>query len=259
MSFAKHSRELEARWKGRRGRGLVICGQVGSTHHLGRRLAREYISEGGSPPPADIFAWEQSESVGRHGRSWSSPRGAGVYATLVRPLDEAPLQLLPLQVAVSLCQTLNGLLDDRCRLKWPNDLVCNSRKLGGILIDSFSRGDGPPVAVISFGVNHSRDLDALGEPAATSLLAEGSPPVGLAELTDRLVADLDRRLSDTDGDVVPTYRDLSAHRPGEALVCRHGDETICGRFRGIDPQGFLLLEVEGEERRLAAGDIESHG
>ena len=87
-----------------------------------------------SPPPALLVAWEQSEGRGRRGRTWVSPPGRGVYASLLTPLPgDADLHTLPLLAGVGLCRAANRHLPDagpRCRLKWPNDLLLLDQRGG---------------------------------------------------------------------------------------------------------------------------------
>jgi BirA family biotin operon repressor/biotin-[acetyl-CoA-carboxylase] ligase len=251
---------------------LAVFRRVPSTHAIGRRLVHEYTDEGADLPIFDLVAWEQVSGQGRDGRSWSSPPGAGAWISLVRPCLRGPLQRLPLLVAVALCETLEPWLGDRCRLKWPNDLVVRAepaeggwRKLAGILIAASTRTPDCGHAVISFGLNTTAELESLGEPGATSLraLATAEPPT-LAELADRLIEGVDGRLGPGDGgrpggleadDLPERYRALSLHQPGDMLRCRTGEESVEGTFLGFDEHGFLRLEVAGKEQRIGAGEI----
>ena len=256
MSFLEYARDV-ARQRSRAGAALVVLQSTPSTHQLARRIAQEYSDESAQAPAADFLAWQQTAGQGRHGRSWSSPGGAGVYATLIRRLASSALQTLPLLVATALGETLNHLVDDRCRLKWPNDLWVEGHKLGGILIDAQSRGDAEGVAVVSFGVNYGRAMEVAGA-TSVELLAPGR--TSLPELVVNLVTAIDGALarSATASEVVERYRRLSLHRPGETLRCRTGDDEIEGVFAGFDQRGFLRLAVDGEERLLAAGEIDDH-
>ena len=233
--------------------GYAVLRELPSTHLLGRRIAREYALENAAAPTANLLAWRQSAGQGREGRSWSSPPG-GVYATLVRTLPPtADFQPLPLLVATALCEALNFDLGGRCAIKWPNDLLVDGRKLGGILIDATRRGDEPDLAVISFGVNHAR----LEEAGATSLEREAPGRVRLAELAVRLVAAVDEALARDlpPAEIVGRYRRLSVHRAGDALRYRHRGDQIEGVFQGFDRRGFLRLRVGDEERLLTAGEL----
>lgn len=259
--FDRYVEELVGR-RGRRGpENVVVLPRVESTNELARSIVTEYESEGEELRPLLVLAFEQSGGRGRHGRSWASPAGKGVYATLVLTVPEPEaLQTLPLLVGVGLCRALSPHLAAPCRLKWPNDLLLETegarRKIGGVLIEALVRPDGESRAIVGFGVNHGHGLDEL--PATgTSVLLQGSAGVTLEDLTWDLVTGVERELAHL-GDVayaVEAYRSWSVHRTGERLVCRVGGETVEGTFLGFDERGFLLLESDGREVRLSAGEV----
>lgn len=252
MSFSEFSSALR---RGHRaeGRCLIVFDQIPSTHLLARRLVEDLVAESSAVPVTDLFAWSQSGGRGRQDRPWSSPAGQGVYLTLLRSLT-LPVQQLPLLVAVAVADVINRHLEGRCRLKWPNDLMVEGRKLGGILIDVKSGPDESPVALISFGVNVTTSAALLEELNATSLSSWNSRPE-LAELARELVASVDFLLALPPADLVAQYRSLSAHEPGQTLRCRLPEGDLYGRFLGIDDAGFLRLEVDGQERLLVAGEL----
>lgn len=287
MDFERYVAELERRRArggaaGRRGSGnLVVVACTVSTNLLARTVAVEYEREGLDLSPMLVLAFEQSGGRGRQGRSWSSPRGLGIYATLAR-LYAAPglLPALPLLVGVGLCRALAPHLPQGCRLKWPNDLLVPAaagegrggeggggrkgprtwRKIGGVLIEALVHpGDGC-AALIGFGVNHGQRSEQL-PPGATSLVLEtgghlGGLAAGLGELTWDLVAGVEREL-DHAGDLayaVSAYRELLMHQPGDRLVCRVGQRQIEGTFAGIDDLGRLRLRQTGAGERAAAGE-----
>jgi BirA family biotin operon repressor/biotin-[acetyl-CoA-carboxylase] ligase len=270
MDFATFHRELVDRGHPPPLDNVVCLPGLPSTNTLGRRIAAEYLKDELPVPTVAIVAFEQTAGRGRWGRRWASPAGRGVYASLVVPVAApAELAALPLAVAVGLAQALDRHLAvagaERCRLKWPNDLTVGGRKLGGILIDALAEGE-RSAAVVGFGINHGLGEDELaaleagGAGAATSLALEIPAPPPLPALVWELVAAVRRqlgRLGDADhaAEAARRYADLSVHRPGDRLRCRAGEETVEGTFLGFDKRGYLRLEVGGEERRLAAGEV----
>jgi BirA family biotin operon repressor/biotin-[acetyl-CoA-carboxylase] ligase len=239
---------------------LVLVRRVASTNRLARDIAAEYEQEAQHLRPLLVIAEEQTGGRGRQGRTWSSPAGKGIYATRVLEVADAELlQSLPLLAGVGLCRGLAPHLSAPCKLKWPNDLVVETpagrRKIGGILIEALIRpGDGA-TAILGFGINHSHAEGELPE-TGTSLRRLGSE-VSLAQATWDVVAALERELAHL-GDLpyaVAAYRELIVHRPGDAISCRVGEGMVEGRFVGLDERGRLLLERDGEELRLAAGEV----
>ena len=256
-------------------RNRVLLSGVGSTNAVARRVVDEFLRDEMALPPAVFVAWEQTAGKGRHGRPWTSPAGAGAWVTMVRPLVEVgELRALPLLVPLALCEAVDRHLPEgrQCRIKWPNDLVVGGRKLGGVLIDGVAPRGGDEAdgaAVIGFGINLLQDEEALaaiaGSLAATSLALERGGPVAVEEVLWDLVEAVGRRLAEI-GDLdaaVAAYGERSAHRPGDPMRCRSGEETIEGRFRGFDGRGFLRLELTapgagrepGEEVLMRAGEV----
>jgi biotin-(acetyl-CoA carboxylase) ligase len=118
---------------------LVVLSHTVSTNLVARGVAVDLEAEGLDLPPLLVVAFEQSGGRGRQGRSWSSPRGRGVYATVARAYAEPELlPALPLLVGVGLCTALSPHVPGGCGLKWPNDLVVPATPPAG--------GDGPMAA-----------------------------------------------------------------------------------------------------------------
>jgi len=250
---------------------VVVSERVESTSSLAKAVAADYHRECQDMPEALFLAYEQTGGRGRLGRSWSSPAGKGVYATLSRAIGPgdptadagASLAALPLLVGVGLCRALDPYLASPCRLKWPNDLVVDGRKIGGILIESLVQPGACSVVMVGFGVNHGQTAAELPIERATSLALEGggAPPVPLPRLAWELVASVERELARS-ADMayaVAAYRERSLHRPGDRLATRAGEATVEGRFVGFDERGHLILARDdrdgGGEVRLAAGEV----
>lgn len=266
MGFAAYQRELldHVTVGGRLTRNLVALPRIDSTNALARRIASEYFGDHSEPPPVVIAAWEQTAGRGRRGRPWLSPAGSGVYVSLLLPVaGDAGLTSLPLLVAVGLCRAVDRHLPPdgpRCRLKWPNDLLLDGRKLGGVLIETVS-GEAGQAVVIGFGVNleASPALGELASPGAATLQGAGGGRPRLAELTWELVGAVETELTHL-GDAayaVRVYQQRSSHRPGERLACHTGEGTVEGVFLGFDRRGFLRLKSDagGDEVVLAAGEV----
>lgn len=257
MEFAEFVREIFQR-RSAGVENLVVLERVDSTNLLARRIVSELHETEAGPPGVVLCAWEQTHGRGRQGRSWASPRGKGIYVTLVRRVDEPGLlQCLPLAVGIALCRTLDGHLAAPVRLKWPNDVLVDGRKIGGVLIESISSSGGPVICLIGFGVNNAHSRDELPTESATSLRLEGVEAPNLAALALELVDAIEERLTRL-GEVATTiadYQALSIHQPGDRLRCRLGTETVEGEFLGFDDRGFLRLSVQGNEQLLTAGEV----
>ncbi len=242
---------------------VVLLRSVPSTNRLARHIAAEYLKEGETVPGALVLALEQTAGRGRHGRAWSSPAGLGLYATLVLPLDDlAELPRLPLLAGVGLARALNPHLGDACRLKWPNDLMVDGKKLGGILIETETRRELAPVALIGFGINYGHAPEQLPIAASTSIAIECEQPPTLGTLAGELVGSLYSALRwrRDNQETLRLYDEVSLHRPGDIVRCRlDGGAPLEGVFLGFDQRGYLRMRSGEREVLLNSGDLELPG
>lgn len=264
------SQILDARRPGAGPENLVLLDTIDSTNRLASRMVRDYLEESLTPPPALLLACKQTGGKGRQGRTWESPRGGGLYATRVVISEAAEaLTTLPLLVAVGMARALRAMLGGRgasCGIKWPNDLLVEGRKIGGILIEAVSRGESRPLAIVGYGANHSASHtggDEVPVPKATTLGRElcahpeaGELP-GFGDFVWALVGAVEAELEHL-GDMtyaVGGYQELTVHRTGDPVRCRMGGEVVRGTFRGFDERGFLLLETDAGIAPIAAGEV----
>ncbi len=233
---------------------LAVVGTVDSTNRMARRVAEVSLGNGQRPPRLALIAHDQTAGRGRHGRAWVSPAGQGIYASLLLPVaSAAALAALPLRVPLALCETLDAHGVD-AGIKWPNDLVVDGRKLGGVLIEALA---GSGTAIIGFGLNGAQGEPELPAPGSTSLRLTAATAIDLS----RLAVDLVRAVAERAGEeeltpaLVDAYRRRSVHRPGDHVRCRLGDEDVVGRFAGFDEHGRLRLATAAGERVLAAAEV----
>lgn len=256
--FDRFARSLVAGWR-RTDANLVVVGETDSTNALAWRLFRAHAERAGAhAAPLAVVAWSQLRGRGRRGRSWASPAGGGVYASILLPAPaETETELLPLRVPTAICRRLDRYSRRRCRLKWPNDLLVGGLKIGGVLIESAGRGSGPVAAVAGFGVN----LDPLPDPSedsgATSLVEQADSAPGLHELASALIDEVIGELARPAdaGRAAEEFARWSLHRDGDSLACRTPEGEVRGAFCGFDDRGFLRLRSPEGLRVVAAGEL----
>ena len=232
---------------------IVLLPVVDSTNRIARTIVEHFETQEETIRSLLILALEQSGGRGRQGRTWTSPSGKGIYATRVLTVeDSAVLQTLPLLVAIGLSRALDPFLPSPSRLKWPNDLIVEGKKIGGILIEAMVRVEGESRALIGFGVNLKHEQGEMPETGTSIHLLGGT--ISLEELTWKLVEGLERELEHL-GDqayAAAAYRRRSIHQSGDRIVCRMGETTVEGIFQEIDDQGRLVLE---DGKRLSSGEV----
>ncbi|MDK9694939.1 MAG: biotin--[acetyl-CoA-carboxylase] ligase [Siculibacillus sp.] len=216
----------------------------------------------GDPGNLWIVADRQTSGRGRRGRVWVSESG-NLFATalLIDPCPARHLAELPFVAVTAAHRAVAGHVArgaERVKIKWPNDLMVDGRKVAGILLESTRIGDGRTAVAIGIGIN-CKLAPAVTETPATSLLASGSgvlPEI----LFDDLAEGLARMLETWDGGIgFGAVRDeWLAHAVGLGAPIRvrlvDGEEQ--GVFEAIDTAGRLVLRtVDGERRTISAGDV----
>jgi BirA family transcriptional regulator, biotin operon repressor / biotin---[acetyl-CoA-carboxylase] ligase len=198
-----------------------------------------------------LVALAQDAGKGRQGRQWQSLAGNFFGSTLVelRP-DDPPPQSLALAAGLALIEAVEASVSGRALiLKWPNDLMLGAAKLGGILLER--SGDR---VVAGFGVNLASAPAIEGK--ATADLGAAITPQAFAPLLAASFARLLVAWRSASAQAFASAWLQRAHPVGTRLTV-HGSqaEAISGGFAGIEPDGALRLDVDGETRIIRAGDV----
>jgi BirA family biotin operon repressor/biotin-[acetyl-CoA-carboxylase] ligase len=218
-----------------------------------------------------LLAEVQSAGRGRRGRSWLATPGGALCLSLGWSLGQLPPDLGSLGLVVGVCalQALRAHIPagvqaaTPLQLKWPNDLTCAGRKLGGILIDMRAEAGGPGYVVIGVGINVTLD-----ETARTRIKAAGTEACDLKSLevaplqrnavAASLIECLVRGLMVFEHEGLRPFREewqsADALR-GRAVNVTTVQETARGVARGIDPDGALLVETPTGVVRFVSGEV----
>lgn len=228
--------------------------EVDSTNAEAMRRA-----QAGETGPLWITAESQTGGKGRSGRSWTSLPGnlqASLLLTLALPQPAA--YQLSLVAGIAVFDAITALMrppPSGLRLKWPNDLLIDGIKAGGILIES-SIGPAGLSAVVGIGVNVA-SRPVVDRPT-TSLADHGMAPE-TQDLLDEIARAMAAWLAVwDDGRGFAAVRDAwleRAHPLGERMSVHAGSENVTGSFKGLDADGALLIEVVGTVRRFTFGDV----
>lgn len=222
---------------------------------------RALLDAQASEDPQALFAEWQTAGRGRRGRSWRSPYGANLYASLAWSFGAWPpaLTTLPLMVGVACARALADVGLARVQLKWPNDLWADGRKLGGILIEHRGEAGGACRVVIGVGINvamspaQATDIDQPWTSVDAALGARASRNALAIALMRRLVESLALFAAQGFAPFAAQWQALDVTR--DAAVRVSGAESFEGIARGIDADGALLIDSAGGRRCLHAGDV----
>jgi BirA family biotin operon repressor/biotin-[acetyl-CoA-carboxylase] ligase len=218
------------------GRPRLHLREVDSTNARARDLAGA-----GAPHGTLVTATAQTAGRGRQGRSWSAPPGRALTMSVV---FRNPPRLLPLAAAVAVAEVAG----DAARIKWPNDVLVEGRKVAGILAEARLQEHW---AVLGIGLNVAVRMRDLPEELHDRAGTLGLEPADLGPTLDRLLDALSRWTA------APPEAILAAVRARDALAGREIHWTAgSGVARGVDDEGRLVVELrDGTRTALDAGEI----
>lgn len=203
----------------------------------------------------------QQAGRGRRGRKWFSPFGANLYMSMYWRLEQGPAAAmgLSLVIGIIMAEVIQSLGAPDVRVKWPNDLYLNDRKLAGILVELTGKTGDAAQIVIGAGVNLLMRSEGTAEINQGWInLQEAGIDIDRNELAAKLLNSLREALPVFERDGLAPFvtrweaLDNFINRPVKLLI---GDREVHGIARGIDKQGGLLLEQNGEVKSWVGGEI----
>lgn len=217
----------------------------------------------GAPGGTVCLAERQTAGRGRRGRLWVSPFGANLYLSILWRFAQGPAALggASLAAGVAVAQVLRRLGLAEIALKWPNDLLWQGRKLGGLLLEVAGEAQGPSYLVAGLGLNlrmgEAQGL-AIDQPWTDLARAAGGALPGRNRLAAQLIDALARALERYGEQGLTPF--LDAWRSfdrlhGARVWLRLGERTLVGAHAGIGPDGSLQLLTPEGMRSFQAGEV----
>lgn len=239
---------------------IHFCESINSTNSEAARI----FTAGEMQPPFIVIAREQTAGRGRLGRRWFSSSNSSLYVSfLFKPeLSPREMQTFTLWMGTALCDFINREKEIPVRLKWPNDLLLDGKKFGGMLTEARIDHDRIRDLVFGIGLNVNTPPEELPEELqsrATSLAAAGQtfPLNEFAAAIIHIV--LDGFHEFTNGENENQFRQNWKRYDalfGLPVTAQRGAETVSGIARGIDETGSLLLQQpDGSLQKVSAGDV----
>ena len=241
--------------RGRFGQEVHAFDQVDTTQRIAHELAQQHASEG-----TLIISEEQTAGRGQLGRNWYNPKQVNIAASVIlRP--ELPIReasKLTLMAASAFARALN----DRqlpVKIKWPNDLLLNGKKIGGILTEMQTEGDRIQAVILGFGINvNGGHIPTELSHRATSLRIETGQEHRrselLAHLLSSLEAEYDLLLEEGFAPIREHWLQHAAYLGEEVTILASGKKRK-GTMRGISDEGALLMEREGRIESIYSAEI----
>lgn len=250
---------LTTRWAGRK---LFCYDEIDSTNLALRRLEGDDHVHG-----ALAVADRQTAGRGRRGRVWQSPAGSCIFMSMLLKPDIAPEQapMMTIVMAYSAAKAIRKMTGLDAKIKWPNDIVLNGKKVCGILTEMSAEIDFVHYVIIGIGINVNTEnfSDELRE-TATSIYIEGKKRTKrsglIAEILKEFEEDYEEFIGRRNlGGFMQSYNELLVNCGREVRVLQPGKEYD-GIAHGIDAEGNLLVETaDGEIHRVYAGEVSVRG
>ncbi len=241
---------------------------VDSTNNVAKKMAEDNAVHG-----TLVVAEQQTGGKGRRGRNWVSPRGTGIWMTyLLRP-DIAPdrASMLTLVAAMAVADGINEVIKAAggkagCVIKWPNDIVLNSKKIVGILTEMSADPDSVNYVAVGIGINvNTTEFDEEIRENASSILAQ----TGYHIQRSRIIGAVTRRFeehyktfiktADLSG-LIEQYNNMLVNVGRQVRILSAGAEDETGTAIGIDKMGELLVKSEdGTVKPVISGEVSVRG
>ena len=233
--------------------------ETDSTNTRAKELAAQ-----GAPEGTLIIAEKQTKGRGRRGRNWFSPPGGGIYFSLIlRPaISPGETPRITLMTAVVLAETLISMMKLKLRIKWPNDILVNGKKLAGILTEISTEMDAVNYIVVGLGMNVNtrfKNFPSEIKKSATSILIENGKPFPRVRLIQHYLKLYEKyydmfKKNDFEP-IMKRWKELADIIGKEIKVDVIG-KTHIGKVIDVDNDGVLILkDDQGVLQRIFSGDV----
>lgn len=252
---------ITAHLKGRRGNvPISLLDEVDSTNdEAARQLAA------GRPAPFVILARQQSRGRGRLGRSWHSEANGNLYASFAfRPrIPPNRMAIFTLWMGVNICELIANFTQLAPGIKWPNDILFDGRKAGGMLTEARVDADQIRDLIFGLGLNVNANTDAWPAELArrvVSLAQQVNAPLDINRFTAALIGRVLLAYEQfAECEHLASFADLWQRYDvlrGNRITLLQGDRRIAGTAMGIDDEGLLLIRpANGRLQRFNAGEV----
>ena len=210
----------------------------------------------GCEPGAIVLADCQLAGQGRHGHTWHSEPGAGIYCSLVLPPSPVCTPVLTLALGIATVEAIAQATGIQCDLRWPNDVMLDNRKAAGILVQLVN---GLAISGIGINVNHTSFPDDLpGE--AISLRQHAGREFAREDILFALFPAIDSLIGEDAETILRLFTHASSYVAGRRVTVDQPGGAITGTTAGLDPAGFLIVrQDDGTDTLILAGGVRAAG
>lgn len=240
------------------GKKIVVYKEVDSTNRRAIELAEKGEDEG-----TVIISETQSKGRGRLGRSWLSPLGVGIYLSIILRPKIPPKEsfLIVFLTGIAVIESIKKVTSLSPTLKWPNDILVNDKKIGGILIEMKSKKDKIDYLVDGIGVNVNTDTSLFPkeiQEKSTSLKKVIGKDIDRNRLIKKILYFFEKwyleYINKGKDKILREYHKY-ANIMGRLVRVNELKRSIEGTVIGINENGLLLLKVNNKIEKISSGDI----
>ncbi len=242
--------KIKANLKTKRiGRKILVYNRTSSTNDIAAEYAKNKENDG-----LAIFAEEQTAGRGRARTRWHSARADSILCSIVLTDCKCNGELLSLACAVAVAEAIGKLANSEAKIKWPNDIILDGKKVAGILLES-KADNSSNTYVLGVGINCHQKQESFPaelQPTATSIDIESHSIVDRTSLAKRLLCSIDHWLKVVEKnsqEVIEQWRKLSIQLGRRVTLVFNGRE-FTGNCIGIDPEKGLILQLESGGVRM---------
>jgi BirA family biotin operon repressor/biotin-[acetyl-CoA-carboxylase] ligase len=244
---------LQTRWLGT---AISVLEECNSTNDVVKTMA-----EGGAPHGLVVVAEMQTAGRGRLGHVWYSPRGGIWLSILIRMPRAATINSLPLITALGIARSIERW-GAEAKVRWPNDVVVGGRKIGGVLVETTSKGNILAYAVVGLGIDANFDTGSIGEISRTSISMQSI--LGKRINREKFIVDVLSELEEL-YDCVQTSNAENLERTlrsydwsrGQRVIVKCQGKTIEGTFRNYEGLDSVQIVTADGNVRVDTGEAMS--
>jgi BirA family transcriptional regulator, biotin operon repressor / biotin---[acetyl-CoA-carboxylase] ligase len=225
------------------GKKLVLYNCTASTNNVAVEYAKNKANDG-----LVVLAEEQSSGRGRAGNKWFAGRGDSVLCSFLLTDCVISPELLSLASAIATAEAIGKCAKAEAKIKWPNDIILNGKKVAGILVESKKTGKHNSL-ITGIGINchqHKNDFSSELQKTATSIDIETGVSIDRTSLIKRLLISLDQWLATAQKNeqkVVERWQKLSTQL-NHRLTIMYNRRRFIGNCIGVDPRQGLILQLD---------------
>jgi len=225
------------------GRKILVYNRTSSTNDIAAEYAKNKENDG-----LAIFAEEQTAGRGRAGAKWHGGRADSILCSILLTVCKCNPELLSLVCPVAVAEAVGKIADSQAKIKWPNDIILNGKKVAGIMVESKTVND-CTAYIVGIGINCHQEKNSFPyelQATATSIDIESRSICDRISLAKRLLSSLDHWLKIAEKNskkVMDHWRQLSTLLNQRVTLIFNG-KKFTGNCIGIDPEKGLILQLE---------------